>query len=436
MNRVKTIHDPIHGSIGVDGVFMDILDRHEMQRLRSVKQLGMGNLVFPGANHTRFEHSLGVYHLSGRMADSLGLTREDSMAVRAAGLLHDVCHLPFSHVMEEMFEESTGLDHMQMAVRLIKGDVPSYMDRDADMFGSAEPISDTLEREGISADTVCDIISSPVSTGDGLDIFTEDSRKSFFPSRDYIHQIIHGPVDADQMDYLSRDAHYTGVSLGTIDSERLLSTMRVFNDRVVIEKGGMAAAEGMMVSRSLMYTSVYYHATVRIINMMMTKAVEASGLDVSEMYTWTDSDLMHALIGGGGRASHIARSVCNRMLYKKAVVRYGDDMDDSVSEMLARHSSYQGRKQLERDIADRAGVDVSEVIVDMPPRSALLSKISIGKTDVSVLDPDGNVRSLTRSSPIAKALQARDNFGWALIVSSPAECSEAVGRAATRMISL
>jgi len=90
----KTIHDPLHGSIRVEGVFLDLIDRHEMQRLRHIKQLGLGNLVFPGANHTRFEHSLGVYHLAGRMADAIDLSEEDSLTVRAAGLLHDVCHTP------------------------------------------------------------------------------------------------------------------------------------------------------------------------------------------------------------------------------------------------------------------------------------------------------------------------------------------------------
>ena len=116
---MKIIHDPVHGNIRVDGVFLDILDRHEMQRLRSVKQLDFGYLVFPGANHTRFEHSLGVYHLAGKMADAIELSDEDSMTVRAAGMLHDICHAPYSHTLEEIVEERTGLDHMDLARKLI-----------------------------------------------------------------------------------------------------------------------------------------------------------------------------------------------------------------------------------------------------------------------------------------------------------------------------
>ena len=87
MDRAKVVHDPVHGSISVDGVFMEVMDRHEMQRLRSVKQLGLGYLVFPGANHTRFEHSLGAYHLAGRMADAIGLYGDDTDTVRMAGML-------------------------------------------------------------------------------------------------------------------------------------------------------------------------------------------------------------------------------------------------------------------------------------------------------------------------------------------------------------
>jgi len=99
MGARKMIQDPVHGSIPVDGLFLEILNRHEMQRLRRVRQLGMGNMVFPGANHTRFEHCMGVFHLAGRMASNIGLEREDSDTVRAAALLHDVCHPAFSHTM-------------------------------------------------------------------------------------------------------------------------------------------------------------------------------------------------------------------------------------------------------------------------------------------------------------------------------------------------
>ena len=279
----KTVHDPLHGSIKLDGVFLELADRHELQRLRYVRQLGFGNYVFPGANHTRFEHSLGVYHLSGKMASALSLPKEESDAVRAAGMLHDICHAPFSHTLDEIIKSRLGSDHMESARMLIEGKIKTYQDKDEELLVGTKPISEILEAAGISAEKVCDLIAFPEAPRSGLDSFSQDSGQSFFTSGDYLHQIIHGPVDSDQMDYLLRDAHYTGVTHGSIDVERLLSTIRVFNDRLVVEKRGMTAAEGLMVSRSLMYTSVYYHETVRVAEMMMIKAVEAP-IWISEKY--------------------------------------------------------------------------------------------------------------------------------------------------------
>ncbi|MCL2032051.1 MAG: HD domain-containing protein [Methanomassiliicoccaceae archaeon] len=432
----KVIHDPVHGSIVVDEPFLTILDRHEMQRLRGVSQLGLGNMVFPGANHTRFEHSLGVYHLAGRMASSIGLSEEDASAIRAAGLLHDICHTPFSHTTEEIFEHVTGMNHMEMAEKLIKGEVRTYCERDEDLFGGVPPISEVLEMSGIPPGKVCDLILYPRSRDESLDAFSDGKRAQHFSPKDFIHQIIHGPVDADQMDYLVRDAYYTGVSHGKVDIDRLIGTMRVHNDRIVIEKGGKPAAEGLMVSRSLMHSSVYFHRTVRIIKMMLMKSVEASALDVSGIYLWNDAELMNRLIEEGGTSSKIARSVQNRVLYKKVITKFSEDTSEDMLSQLSEFTSYPKRKQLEGEIADRAGVDVSDVVVDIPPSSILLSKMSIGKTDVSILDPEGKVKALTRLSPVAKALQSRDAFGWSLLIASPEEHKDAVRRASGKILNL
>jgi len=432
----KVIYDPVHGSIRVEEPFLSILDRHEMQRLRAIKQLGLGNIVFPGANHSRFEHSLGTYHLAGRMASSVGLSKEDSVTVRMAGLLHDVCHTPFSHTTEEIFENVTGEDHMRAAKKLIRGDIPSYQQRDKDLFSGKPTIAEILESSGISSDEVCSLIINPESVDNKLDTFTQGKRVSHFSSRDFIHQIIHGPIDADQIDYLIRDAHYTGVIHGKVDIDRLIDTMRVYNDRIVIEKGGTAAAEGLMVARSLMYSSVYFHRTVRIVKMMLLKSIEASSIDVKGIYLWNDSELMGNLISEGGTASKIARSVQNRLLYKKVTTVFSEDVSEELLEHLSQFTEYKKRKQLEGEIADRAGIDICDVVVDIPPRSILLSNISIGKTDVSILDPEGKVKSLTRLSPIAKALQSRDTFGWSLLIASPEEHKDAVLKASKKVLNL
>jgi hypothetical protein len=435
MMSEKVIHDPLHGSISVSGVFLDILSRHEMQRLHSVKQLGMASAVFPGANHTRLEHSLGVYHLAGRMGKAAGLSREDADHVRAAALLHDVCHLPFSHNLSELFENRTGTDHMELARPLIKGTIRTYNERDEDLLGDTGTIAELLESSGISSDTVCDLIANPRSDINGLDAFIEGSGQSFFSSKDYLHQIIHGPVDADQMDYLLRDAHYTGVAHGSIDVERLLTQMKVHNNKLVLEKGGVVAAEGLMVSRALMYTSVYFNKTVRIAEMMLSKAAELSDIDMGTLHIMDDTDLRNELIGQGGQPSRLMRMLINRKLYKKAFSAYSIDMNEDQIGTIVRYSRYEDKKRLEDEIAEEAGVDYSEVIVDMPSRSSLLSSVKIGKTDVLIFH-EGRLRPITKISPVSKALQSREIFDWAVMVSAPAEHKEKVGKAADSVLSL
>ena len=432
MDRIKVIQDPVHGNIIVDGIFKDVMDRPEMQRLRSVKQLGLGYLVFPGANHTRFEHCLGTYHLAGRMAYAIGLDKEDSDTVRMAGMLHDICHPPYSHSLESLMERSVGMDHMDLARALITGKVPNHKSIDDDLFDGIPPIGEVISREGIDPEEVCNLIAYPDSQSDNLDSYLENHE--YFPSKDYAHQIIHGPVDADQMDYLMRDAHYTGLSHGDIDCDRLINTMQVHNDRIVILRGGTTAAEGLMVSRSLMYTSVYFHETTRIAQKMLSKAVEASGVDLSDIYLWTDPDIIQRVIEAGGKGSNCIRRVLNRDINKKAFAVYSADMNEDMASKLIGYADEAGMARLEQEIADQAGIDVFNVGVEITSKSNLQSNMNIGKTDVSIMDDEGKVKSLTRFSPIARALQSRNPYGWAILVSCPAQFRESVERSAKKVL--
>lgn len=434
MSDTKIVHDSIHGSIDIDGFYLQIMDRPEMQRLRCIKQLGLGNLVFPGANHTRFEHCVGVYHLSGRMSQTLGLSDEDDAAVRTAGLLHDICHAPYSHSLEGILEEITESNHMDLARDLIFGRRSTHLKRDEDLLGGTEPISTLLEDNGVSAEEVCDLISQPFSELGSL----HADGDSYFSSKDYLHQIIHGPVDSDQMDYLLRDSHYTGVSYGNIDMDRLLSQMFIHNDKLVLRKGGIVAAEGLMVSRLLMHSSVYFHRTVRTVETMLVKAVEEAmdeGADFSELYLMTDADLMSELASFGGKASVLARDLIYRRLYKKSYVLYRNALTEDDISGLVRYAGLNGRRELEDQIARRAGLDRSEVVVDIQPKSMLISSQKIGKTDVSIYD-NGRVRSLASISPLARSLQNRAPFDWALHVSAPKGKEEIVRKAARNIIGI
>jgi len=207
---------------------------------------------------------------------------------------------------------------------------------------------------------------------------------------------------------------------------------------MALDKGGIVAAEGLMVSRALMYSSVYYHKTVRIVEMMLTKAVEAAmenGENFSEIYLMNDADLLARLISAGGAASELSRDVVFRRLYKKSYVLYSNNLTDDDRVRLTEFTSYEKRKSLEDDIADRAKLDKTQVIVDIPSKSTLLSNVKIGKTDVQILD--GNrLRSVTTFSPVAKALQNRSIHDWSIMISAPKEHVEKVRDAAKYVIGI
>ena len=184
----------------------------------------------------------------------------------------------------------------------------------------------------------------------------------------------------------------------------------------------------------MMYTSVYFHETVRIAQRMLTKALEHSGIDLSDIFLRTDSDLVQSLTDSGGRSARSIRRILNRDLDKKALVIYGEEVDDSRGDTLLQYPGDMGRRRLEQEIADHAGVDVFDVGAEVTPMSSLRSNMRIGKTDVAILDSEGKVRSLARFSPLARALQSRDPYGWAVLISAPKQNCEAVGRAARKVL--
>jgi hypothetical protein len=430
----KIIHDSVHGSVKVKGVFLDILHRPELQRLHGVKQLGLAYLVFPGANHTRFEHSLGTYHVADLMCQALGLDGQDRDQALAAALLHDLGHAPFSHTLEEVLENRFSLDHMQMGSSIIDGERTVCSPAEAKHLTRFPTISEMLEKAGVSASAVKDIIAYPSGRRpDGQSLLTEDGQ-SHFNSPEYLHQMIHGPVDADQMDYLLRDAHYTGVAHGTIDIDRIIQTIELHHGDIVVRKNGMVAAEGLMVARALMYTSVYFHKTVRIAEMMLCKAVELADDSIADqLQRENDASLTEKLMRQDGPSQRIMTMLKYRQLYKKAYSVYIPDMTDEEAERLVRLTDYRKRKSVEAMIADRAGVDASEIILDVPHRELITGEARLGKTEVPILNGE-KVRPLTRLSPISKALQSRGVHDWAVMVSCPERHIADVERAAARTI--
>ncbi|MBS2771391.1 HD domain-containing protein [Anoxybacillus rupiensis] len=240
LSEEKVFKDPVHRYIHVrDKIIWDLIGTKEFQRLRRIKQLGTTYLTFHGAEHSRFNHSLGVYEIIRRIIDDVFVGREhwdhsERLLCLCAALLHDLGHGPFSHSFEKVFH----LDHEDFTQAIILGDteVHAVLKRMGDDFPQkvAEVIAKTYQNK-----LVVSLISSQ--------------------------------IDADRMDYLLRDAYYTGVSYGNFDMERILRVMRPREDQVVIKRSGMHAVEDYIMSRYQMYWQVYFHPVTRSAEVILTK---------------------------------------------------------------------------------------------------------------------------------------------------------------------
>ena len=225
MNDYKVINDPVFGFIKVPrGLLLDIVKHRLFQRLSRIKQLGMASVVYPGAQHTRFQHSLGAFHLMSEAILSLqqkGIFIFDSEAeaLKAAILLHDVGHGPFSHVLEHTL--ISGISHEQISLMMME----------------------EMNREMQGRLTLA------------IKIFKDD-----YPKR-FLHQLISSQLDLDRLDYLRRDSFFTGVTEGNIGSARIIKMLNVVDDRLVVEQKGIYSIENYLTSRRLMYWQVYLHKT-------------------------------------------------------------------------------------------------------------------------------------------------------------------------------
>ena len=279
-NSTKFIRDSIHGNLPLDPFEIEVLDYPQLQRLRRVKQLGFISLIYPGANHSRFEHSIGTMHLASKLADQLELSKDDKDLVRIAGLLHDAGHGPFSHVSEAVL----GVNHEEITAFVIEK--TSIHDKLSEKFDTKE---------------IIDIINGEGKLG----------------------PIISGDLDMDRMDYLIRDSHYTGVAYGVIDTERIISNLKLERE-LILDIKGVQAAESALTARYLMYPSVYQHHTTRIINAMFRRClrdlINQDNLDPKDMYKYDDADMISICRHSEGLSREMMEKIDNRNLLKRAKV--------------------------------------------------------------------------------------------------------------------
>lgn len=237
-NKLKILNDPIYGFISIpNSLIFDIIEHPYFQRLRRVTQMGLSNLVYPGANHTRFHHAIGCMHLMQKAihvlrTKNVKISEAEANALCVAILLHDIGHGAYSHALEHSIVNK--ISHEEISLKFMK------------------KLNEEFEGKLSLA----------------IKIFEGKHPKKFF------YQLISSQLDVDRLDYLKRDSFYTGVTEGNISSDRLIAMMNVENDELIIEQKGIYSVENFLISRRLMYWQVYLHKTGLVAEKMLVKILQ------------------------------------------------------------------------------------------------------------------------------------------------------------------
>jgi len=411
----KIVRDPIHGNIKITGFFIDLLESPEIQRLYDVKQLGFAHLVFPGAHHTRLEHSLGAYKIASQISEMLDLNKREKDVISCAALLHDVGHGPFSHTLESILVEKFNVDHVDLTEKLILGEYDIFEDGEKSIIGS-RGINDIL-------------IENDMDKGEIVDIIRGKTHK-----KPYMSQILNSTIDADQLDYLIRDAYYTGVAYGMIDIDRLLQTLVIFNNNLAVERKGVSVLENILMARGLMYSSVYFHKTVRIAELMLSKAIELSkGADPFNFFRMTDSEIMNMLKKSGTFQYEIVTRLKYRKLFKQAFSLSASDIKEEDMDILRDLENVDSRRRKEQEIENLFNIPPGYVIIDMPLSEIQRAEPRLNKTDIGVVEKN-KIKTLDDFTPIAGAIRSRIAPDWAVMILTDEKFRDVVSKKAKKVL--
>jgi HD superfamily phosphohydrolase len=362
--RFETLRDPLWNNIRVDELTLSLVDTEVFQRLRYIRQLGLAYLVYPGATHSRFEHALGAYHLARNtlalLAESDSDHRvdpEEECVVRAAALLHDVGHYPFSHALEEIGQ----LHHEDVARPLITTGV----------------VASILERE-IAGDAPARVFQLIRGTSDSA-----------------VQGLISGSLDLDKIEYLKRDAFMCGVPYGEVDVHRLTQSMLIVSDpesgkpTLGVREKGLSALESLLFAKYQMYRNVYWHHAVRSATAMYKRLVEdalrVGAIDPDLLPTLTDEGLIHLL--EHANPSPLLDALRSRRLYKRALEWPASQLDDGFGEWVS--TDRERVRTAENELARALGMQEGEVLLDFPMKTQMLG------LDIPVKRRSGQVEQLT-----------------------------------------
>lgn len=358
---VRVIRDPLWNTIRVDATAIRIIDTAAFQRLRYIRQLGHAHLVYPGATHTRFDHALGVYHLT---VTALRLLRErgggpdtvweDAGLVPYAALLHDIGHYAFSHALEELEGEQIPAHHEEVSLR----------------FFQSPELAEAL---------------SSLGSGAAERIHRLILGQSDVPLRG----LVSGSLDLDKMEYLRRDARFCGVPYGEVDVDRLLQALVMVPDpdtgryEVGIHEKGVSALESLLFAKYQMFRTVYWHHGVRaataLYKRIVDEAVQAGIVESAELVGPTDEELLYEITrraesADGEVAERLAErwlpALRARQLPKRAVELTAADLSGRVVEDWVLGDAARRRQEEDR-LAHELDLEPGEVMIDFPAKRAM-----------------------------------------------------------------
>jgi len=402
------IIDPIHDFVRVYDSELKIIDTPIFQRLRRIRQLSGAHLIYPGAQHTRFEHSLGVMHIASMAGQALAekgvVSSDDIQNLRLAGLLHDIGHGPFSHLFEEIFEEKRKISHEDLG---------------RDIILKTE-IGDIISKNGFDKKLITKLAFG-------------DSKLQF------MNEIISGVLSADIMDYLLRDGYFTGAEHAKIDHHRLTHSLDVYKNKLALDKSSLVNFETMMISRFQMFKAVYFHKTVRAGEVMLLEAMDLaegelglSSMNLDEYLQLSDDVILAKLLNlpeynSKLKASKkIATDYLNRNLFKSVF----------ETTLTGKAITKKRMQELREEVSKKSKIDINEIFVDSSNTPSIpLSPSKKESKSIILLENDGN-KTTAKEILISqiKLVSAMSGFMKILRVYTPAKNRKKVEMAAKSIL--
>ena len=402
------IIDPIHDFVRVYDNELKIIDTPIFQRLRRIRQLSGAHLIYPGAQHTRFEHSLGVMHIASMAGQALAekgvVSFDDIQNLRLAGLLHDIGHGPFSHLFEEIFEEKRKISHEDLG---------------RDIILKTE-IGDIISKNGFDKKLITKLAFG-------------DSKLQF------MNEIISGVLSADIMDYLLRDGYFTGAEHAKIDHHRLTHSLDVYKNKLALDKSSLVNFETMMISRFQMFKAVYFHKTVRAGEVMLLEAMDLaedelglSSMNLDEYLKLSDDVILAKLLNLPEHNSKlkaskkIATDYLNRNLFKSVF----------ESTLTGKAITKKRMQELREEVSKKSKIDINEIFVDSSNTPSIpLSPSKKESKSIILLENDGN-KTTAKEILISqiKLVSAMSGFMKILRVYTPAKNRKKVEMAAKSIL--